>query len=274
MEREITSQRTSEAMADRAERGLWNGGQLLGYDLDPDRPGYPNPNPVEALLVNLANDTYLELGSIKGTCDNLNRRGYRTKSYQTRQGKLHPGVEFRISSMQYLLRNPAYIAKKEVTQMCEPGEERRLVDAVWPPIISEDKFQAVQRLMADNGQSHRSGASSVQHVYCLSDLVHCNRCDSKMNGESATGKLGKKYSYYRCSNKECGMRVAAHEVEEAIVDRLQLLADDPELLDRLTDETNRKLQQGRPKLERVKTGLQKDLNEVTAMADKLLIELV
>ena len=29
MEREITSQRTSEAMADRSERGLWNGGQLL-----------------------------------------------------------------------------------------------------------------------------------------------------------------------------------------------------------------------------------------------------
>ena len=37
------------------------------------------------------------------------------------------------------------------------------------------------------------------------------------------------------------MRVAAHEVEEAIVDRLQLLAEDPELLDRLTAETNRKL---------------------------------
>ena len=42
------------------------------------------------------------------------------------------------------------------------------------------------------------------------------------------------------------MRVAAHEVEGAIVDRLQLLAEDPELLDKLTTETNRKLQQGRP----------------------------
>ena len=69
------------------------------------------------------------------------------------------------------------------------------------------------------------------------------------------------------------MRVAAHEVEEAIVDRLQLLADDPELLDKLTDETNRKLQQRRPKLEREKAGIEKDPKEVKTMADKLLIEL-
>ena len=50
MEREITSQRTSEAMFDRAERGLWDGGQLLGYDLDPDRPSYLKANTVESLL--------------------------------------------------------------------------------------------------------------------------------------------------------------------------------------------------------------------------------
>ena len=274
MEREITSQRTSEAMSDRAERGLWNGGQLLGYDLDPERRGYLTPNPVEELLVNLSHDTYLELGSIKETADPVNQRGYRTKTYSSRRGKLHPGVEFGVSSMQYLLKNVAYIGKKEITQIGESGEQRRLVDAVWPAIVSEEKFQAVQRLMADNGQTHRSGASSVQHVYSLSGLVHCKRCGGEMNGESATGKLGTKYHYYRCGNRDCAMRVAAHEIEGAIVDRLQLLADDPELLDRLTNETNRKPQQGRPKLVRQKAGLEKDLKEVKAMADKLLTEWV
>ena len=114
----------------------------------------------------------------------------------------------------------AYIGKREIIRNGESGEERVLVDAVWPAIVSEEKFQAVQRLMADNGQTHRSGASSVQHVHSLSGLVHCKRCGSKMDGESATGRLGKKYFYYRCSNRDCRMRVAAHEVEEAIVDRL------------------------------------------------------
>ena len=274
MEREITSQRTSEAMSDRAERGLWNGGQLLGYDLDQECPGYLIPNPVEELLVNLSHDTYLELGSIKETADTVNQRGYRTKTYSSRRGKLHPGVEFGVSSMQYLLKNVAYIGKKEITEIGETGEQRRLVDAVWPPIVSEEKFQAVQRLMADNGQTHRSGASSVQHVYSLSGLVHCKRCSGKMDGESATGRLGKKYHYYRCGTQACGMRVAAREVEDAIVDRLQLLAEDPELLDRLTAETNRKLQQGRPKLDRQKAELEKNFKEVKTIADKLLTELV
>ena len=274
MEREITSQRTSEAMADRAERGLWNGGQLLGYDLDPDRPGYPTPNPAEALLVNLAFDTYLDLGSIKETAETLTQRGYRTKSFQSRRGIHRGGNDFGISSMQHVLKNPAYLGKKEISQIGELGEERRLVDAVWSPIVSEEKFQMVQRLMADNGQTHRSGASSVQHAYSLSGLVYCKRCDGKMGGESGTGRDGTKYFYYRCSNRECRMRVAAREVEGAIVDRLQLLADDPELLERLTTETNRKLRQGRPKLEREKSGLEKDIKEVMTMADKLLSELV
>ena len=70
------------------------------------------------------------------------------------------------------------------------------------------------------------------------------------------------------------MRVAACEVEEAIVDRLQLLADDAVLLDKLTAETNRKLQNGRPKLEGRKSGLEKQLKELKAMADKLIAELV
>ena len=271
-ERAIIAQRTSEAMADRAERGLWNGGQLLGYDLDPERPGYLIPSSVEALLVNLGFDTYLELGSIKENAETLNRLGYRTKSYDSRRGTHHPGTKFSVSSMQYLLKNVAYIGKKEIGG--EFGEDPGLVDAVWEPIVSEEKFQAVQRLMADNGQTHRSGASSVQHVYSLSSLVHCKRCGGKMDGETATGRIGKKYHYYRCRNKECGMRVATHEVEEAIVDRLQLLAEDPELLDRLTDETNRRLQQSRPKLEHHRAGLEKDLKEVRAMADKLITELI
>ena len=274
MEREITSQRTSEAMADWAERGLWNGGQLLGYDLNPERPGYLIPNAVEALLVNLASDTYLELGSIKETADALNSWGYRTKTYESRRGKQHHGVKFAISSTQYLLKNPAYLGKKEIRQIGELGAERRLVDAVWPPIVAEEKFQAVQRLIVDNGQSHGSGASSVHHVYSLSRLVYCKRCGGKMTGESGTGGLGTKYFYYRCANRECRMRVAAREVEEAVLDRLQLLADDPELLERLTTETNRKLRQGRPKLEREKSGIEKDLKEVMTMADKLLSELV
>jgi hypothetical protein len=103
--------------------------------------------------------------------------------------------------------------------------------------------------------------------------MYCKLCGGKMDGESATGRLGTKYFYYRCSNRDCGLRVAADEVEEAIVNRLQQVAEDQELLDRLTAETNRKLQQTKPKLERQKAGLEKDLKELQQTAGSLVIEL-
>ncbi len=73
-EREQTAERTRDATLARAERGLWNGGQLLGYDLDANRKGYLIPNEDEAALVNFAFDTYVECGSIKQTRDALNGR--------------------------------------------------------------------------------------------------------------------------------------------------------------------------------------------------------
>ena len=47
LEREQTSERTKEKMLWRAESGLSNGGQILGYDLDRENPGIPVPNPKE-----------------------------------------------------------------------------------------------------------------------------------------------------------------------------------------------------------------------------------
>ena len=103
-EREQTSERTSEATAARAERGLWNGGQLVGYDLDANRKGHLIPNADEVALVNFACDTYLACGSIKETTRIVNERGYRTKAYGSRRGKHHPGKSFNTSSIHFLLR--------------------------------------------------------------------------------------------------------------------------------------------------------------------------
>ena len=157
-EREQTAERTRDATAARAERGLWNGGRLLGYDLDPDRTGYLVPNDQEAALVNFGSDSYLNLGSIAETVKALNSRGYRTKGYTSRRGKHHPGKPFNITSVQYMLKNPAYIGKKEINKKAKARGEvdagYRLVDAVWPAIVDVEKFEQVQQLMAANGRTN------------------------------------------------------------------------------------------------------------------------
>jgi len=48
----------------RVQQGFWNGETPLGYDHDSDHKGVLPVNTVEAELVNLIFDTYLETGSL------------------------------------------------------------------------------------------------------------------------------------------------------------------------------------------------------------------
>jgi len=103
-ERENTAERTRDATAARAERGLWNGGRILGYDPDPQNRSTLIPNTDEATIVNCAFDTYLDCGSVKETVETLNRRGFRTKVYTSRRNKQHSGKKFSVAAVQQILR--------------------------------------------------------------------------------------------------------------------------------------------------------------------------
>ena len=187
------------------------------------------------------------------------------------------GERFYVSTVQYLLKNPAYAGKKEINKTeyyirkVTGGKEYRLVDAVWPAIVSLDKFENVQHLMAENGQTNRNAAEPVRHVYVLSQgILRCGRCGTVMDGRSGTGRLGIKYFYYGCPNKECGMRISADEIEAAVLERIKYLASDGAILERLTQETNTRLLKQKPELEKQKQGLQKSLTEVMGQANNLL----
>jgi site-specific DNA recombinase len=245
-EREQTADRTRDATQARAERGLWNGGQLLGYDLDVEHKGYLIANEDEAMLVNFAFETYLSSGSIKKTMDALNAQGYRTKSYKSRRGTVHPGAQFNFTSVQFLLKNPAYIGKK----LIKKEGDGRLVEAVWPGIIEPSRFEEVQSLLAQNGRTRHNGARSVRHTYVLSTgLLHCGLCSGPMEGRSGTGRLGVTYFYYVCRKSGCGLRVSAEEIEGAVLDRLSILSREETLLDGIASEANARLQKQAPALQ-------------------------
>ena len=83
LERERTSERTKESMTARAQRGLFNGGRVLGYDLDPENKGVLKVNLEEKALVELIFAKALELGSARKV-GYINDQGYRTPA--TRAG--------------------------------------------------------------------------------------------------------------------------------------------------------------------------------------------
>ena len=274
LERETVSERTRDAVQARSERGLWNGGRILGYDPDHVNRSTLQVNTQEAAAVHAAFELYLQIGSLKETAAALNHRGYRTKSYTSRRGKHHPGKPFTITSVQYLLKNPAYAGKKEVNKKAKSrseGMDHRLVDTVWPGIVDEEKFEQVQRLMAANGRTNHNGSRLVRHTYTLNGgLLYCGRCHSAMEGRSGTGRLGTTYFYYVCRNADCRLRVAAEEIEGAVVQRIGQLAAEDGLLERLAEETNRRMARQKPSLADRRRASQKSLDKVKAEADKLM----
>ncbi len=231
-EREQTSERTKDAFVARTDRGLWNGGNLFGYALDPLRKGYLIPNADDSAIVNFAFAEYLRVGSLKATRDALEVNGLWSRSYTSRRGVIHEAKPFGLSTVQHMLQNRGYIAEK-VT------EDGRIVPAVWPAIVEKDVFDRVQALMALNGRANHNQAASIRHVHILNDgLLHCGKCGETMVGRSGTGRGGVTYWYYVCLTKTCHLRVTSSLVEDAVVERIGVLAATPEQVAQLVTAAN------------------------------------
>ena len=139
--------------------------------------------------VNAAFRLYLQTGSLKETASALNERGYRTKSYASRRGLVHPGKPFSLTAVQGLLKNRAFVAMKEIGKRNKRGVE--VVPAVWPPIVPQETFDEVQRLMAANGQRRHNSAEGIKHVHVLVGLLHCGLCGTaRRAGVGRDGLLG------------------------------------------------------------------------------------
>jgi site-specific DNA recombinase len=268
-EREQTAERTRDAMAARASRGLFNGGVVLGLDPDPTQKGHLIVNEPEAQAVHFAFEAYRSRGSLTRSRDALNESGYRTKTYVSRSGQVHEGKPFRVSQVQYLLKNPVYIGMKAIGRPGDP--DYHLVPGAWPAIVERELFDEVQALMKKNGQTRTNEAQAVRHAFVLNrGLLGCGACGAQMAGRTGTGRGQVVYFYYCCKNQGCGMRVVAHEIEGAILERLGTLATTPDLLDGIVAATNHRLQRQLPVLGKRRRALLRDLGEVKREQDRLI----
>src|SRR5262249_41842208 len=93
-EREIISERTRDKIAATRRKGKWAGGHpLLGYDVDPN--GFRLlVNEDEAIRVRAVFDLYLEHQSLLPVVQELERRGWVNKRWQTRKGPERGGKPF------------------------------------------------------------------------------------------------------------------------------------------------------------------------------------
>ncbi len=236
LEREQTSHRTQEKMQWRAEQGLWNGGQVLGYDIDPENKGILKINPAEARIVREIFETYLKLRSFRRTARAINEEGHRSKAYRSRRGHVHGNRKFTKSGLTHTLTNPVYIGK--VTH------HGKVYSAKHQPIIDDALWKTVNEHIAANRVVRAKPREQKSHCFLLEGLVRCGQCGAFMTPSYSSGR-SQVYFYYACTGTnngadECKMRrVRADALENLITERLIEMGRDAALLKRILEEAER-----------------------------------
>ncbi len=238
LEREQTGERTQTVMQYRAEKGLWNGGRVLGYDLDSDNKGMLKINTEQAKLIKKAFDLCIEKGSAGQVQRILNELGYRMPLYESRRGKKHGDTLFTKQAVVRLLSNPAYVGKITWAGKVYNGNHK--------PIIDQRTFAAVQKIIEKNRVTRSNEKAPKQHVYLLAGILRCAKCGSMMTLKSGKNGSGQPYHYYQCTkNSHIGKSacrakyVPAKSVEDFVIERLKELSTKKEEIDKMVEKASR-----------------------------------
>ena len=235
-ERKQTSERLVANFTSRAQRGLWNGGQIpLGYKRNPENPGNLLVEEKEAEAIKGIFAAFLKTKNLRDTCRTLSAQGIRTKQFTNRKGELKGGNHFTVPSLHHLLTNATYIGLREINKK---RGDTKCVPASWPAIIEEKHFAAAQTVLTANRRRYKPDEWKT-YPYPLSGISACGECGSRLNGKSAHGKHSK-HHYYDHSRtlKSDGVghlhkcqvqRVRAKRFEEIVANALKQILADPKI---------------------------------------------
>ncbi len=227
-EREIIAERTRDKVAATRRKGKWAGGTpLLGYDLDP-RGGRLLVNEEEAQRVRALFALYLEHQALLPVVQELERRGWAGKRWQTRKGRTRGGRPFNKTSLYRLLTNVVYAGKVRYKDEVHPGEQ--------PALIDPDTFGRVQALLRSHGPE--VGPPSLERFSALlKGLLRCVPCDCAMTPAHTTRKGSQRYRYYTCVKAQkrgwqtCPSKsIPAAQIEELVLGQIHKMGRDPQVL--------------------------------------------
>jgi site-specific DNA recombinase len=258
-EREMISERTRDKMSAARRKGKWVGGNpVLGFDVAP-QGGALVVNPAEAQRVREIFALYLEHGSLIPVVEELDRRGWRMKSWTTREGRQAGGKPIVKNSLYNMLTNIIYTGKVAYGGQVYEGEQQRIVD--------DETWNRVQNALNRNG---RRGGRNVgnKHGALLKGLVRCASCDVGMV-HSYVSKKNRFYRYYVCVKAhqrgwaQCETRsVSAPALENAVVEQLRGIARNPAMLRAVLQQIEESRRRDVAGLEKEKTDIEIELKKV------------
>ena len=187
-ERENLGERVRMGMERRAAEGKWNGSMTpYGYRVEDGRLVV---NPKEAKMVRRIFDLYKRHGLFK-IANILNEEGIPSARGTT----WHP------NSVLYILQNPIYTGKLRWGERSKKVQTITVEGAV-EPIISEEEFEEIQRLIKKRRNMPARG-KSMTNEYLFTGILVCGHCNASMYGfrRPVKGKPGRHSYYYRCTNR-------------------------------------------------------------------------
>ena len=208
-------------MREAASRGFFLGSKApFGYnrvkvsDGAKERPTL-EVDPATAPVVKEVFESSLSGNGLKEICKALNDRGVTNRGNRWYKGGLH-----------YLLTNEAYTgtAVWGLKGKGEKAQDPVRVEGAWPPLVSRELFDAVQRAMRDRAPKvQRPGR--VGSRFLLSGLLKCGVCGRPYSGLGA--KSGQ-FAYYVCGTLfregagTCSARyLNAPRVEDFVVEKIR-----------------------------------------------------
>ena len=211
-EREVTGERIRDKIAASKAKGMWMGGVTpVGYlpherTLIIDEP--------QAQRIREVYGLYLELSCVRKLKFELDQRGWVTPERNSRRAGQQGGKPFSRGHLYRILTNPVYagrIAHKDA-----------VFAGLHPAIIDEVTWESVQETLKSNLQGHRTRATAV-NPSLLTGFVF----DEQGNPLTPTHakKAERRYRYYVCQSLHAagrdaapeGLRLAAHELEAAVL---------------------------------------------------------
>lgn len=264
-------------MKQRARKGKWNGGTVLGYDVVEVESGRGKDsvlkiNHIEAELVRKIFRMYGSGQGLRSIANQLNAEGFKTK----------PGNVFSSVAVKTIINNPVYIGKILYNVRENWNEKRRkgtnkdpiVVDCEHEPIISLELWDAVQKFYKKKAVS---APRKFDGIYLLTGLMRCPQCgatlvahrinDTLMSGENVVRR------YYICSNfRNKGSRVCnsvkADFAERYVIERIAAVIQTPKLLDDIVVSLNKSRSKSVAPLQKELAAIERELKTLDSQKQR------
>ncbi|MGG0755769.1 recombinase family protein [Brevibacillus laterosporus] len=241
-ERTVIVENVKMGMKTRAKKGLWNGGNMLGYKSENKKLVIVEE---EAFIVREAFKLYVSGKGFKSIAHEFNRLGYKTKR----------GQAFSITSIRTIITNPAYAGLIRFNKQQDWNEKRRkgtnpepiIVVGEHEPIISMETWNKAQELFMLKSSKP---TKTFDGHFPLTTLLRCPECGQGLIGHKAkrSKKSNEYIRYYQCGNSHykgstvCRSNlIRADYAEQYVFSKLEEIATNEHILKSLVDNVNSKI---------------------------------